>query len=199
MSLEADVDPVVHLLLPMLLLLAAKVDSRIAVPLALFAIVPDFDSLLGPHRMVLHNLFFIVGIPLAFILIARAKKPSMVLPGAVVLFYLASHIVLDMSGVALLYPFYDQAFFLIPHVTMTTAPSFSLDFYTEWGMKPLEQSTHYTMIGDLGFALIIMVAVLAVIKRKELPAWIRWEIAKAKQLLAGFAQLFGKRSAGGSA
>jgi len=198
-SLEADVDPVVHLILPMLLLLAAKLDSRVVVPLAVFAIVPDLDSLFGPHRMVLHNLFVIVGIPLAFILIARVKKPSLILPGAVIMFYLVSHIVLDMSGVALLYPFYGEAFFFIPHVNLTTAPSLSFDVFAEWGTKPLEQTTHYTMIGDLGFALIIMVAVLVVMKRKELPAWLRWEIAKARQLLAGFARLFRRRSPGESA
>jgi hypothetical protein len=198
-SLEADVDPVVHLILPMLLLLAAKLDSRVVVPLAIFAIVPDLDSLLGPHRMVLHNLFVVVGVPLAFILITRVKRPALVMPGAVIMFYLISHIVLYMSGVALLYPFYGDAFFFIPHVGLTTAPSLSFDFFIEWGTKPLEQTTHYTMIGDLGFALIIMVAVLAVIKRKELPAWIRWEIAKARQLLAGFARLLRSRSSGGSA
>lgn len=193
-TLEANVDPVVHLILPLLLLLAAKQDSRIVVPLSIFAIFPDFDSLLGPHRMVLHNLFVVVGIPLAFILIARFKKPSLVLPGAIIMFYLASHIVLDMSGVALLYPFYENAFFFVPHLTMTTAPSLSLDFFAEWGTKPLEQTTHYTMIGDLGFALVLMLALLIVINRRKLPGWISWEIGKAKQLLRGFFGLFKRKA-----
>lgn len=194
-TLEADVDPVVHLILPLLLLLAAKQDSRIVVPLSIFAILPDFDSLLGPHRMVLHNLFVIVVIPLAFILIARVKKPSFVLPGMIIMFYLISHIILDMSGVALLYPFYENAFFFIPHVTMTTAPSFSLDFYVEWGTRPLVQTDTYTMIGDLGFVLILMVALLAIINRKKLPGWIDWEIRRMKQLLNGFIGLFKRKGA----
>ena len=191
-------DPVVHLILPLLLLLAAKQDSRIVVPLSIFAILPDFDSLLGPHRMVLHNLFVIVGIPLALILIARVKKPSLVPPFAIIMFYLVSHIMLDMSGVALLYPFSENAFFFIPHVTLTTAPSFSLDFFVEWGAKPLVQTNTYSMIGDLGFALLLMLAALVVIKRKELPGWIDWEIRKAKQLLRGFFGLFNKKGADGS-
>jgi len=194
-TFETDVDPVVHLILPLLLLLAAKQDSRLVVPLSIFAILPDFDSLLGPHRMVLHNLFVVVGIPLAFILIARVKKPSFVLPGMIVMFYLVSHIILDMSGVALFYPFYENAFFFVPHLTLTTAPSFSFDFFVEWGTKPLEQSTHYTMIGDLGFACILMVVLLATINRKKLPGWISWEFSKIKQLLKGFVGLFRRHSA----
>jgi LexA-binding, inner membrane-associated putative hydrolase len=187
------VDPVTHLILPLLLLLAAKQDSRIVVPLSLFAIFPDFDSLLGPHRMVLHNLFVIVGIPLAFILIARVKKPSFVYPGMIVMFYLVSHIILDMSGVALLYPFYENAFFFVPHLTFTTAPSLSLNFFVEWGTKPLLQTNTYSMIGDLGFALILMLILLIIIKRKELPGWIEWETRKAKQLVRGFIGLFSRR------
>jgi len=192
------VDPVTHLILPLLLLLAAKQDSRIVVPLSVFALFPDLDSLLGPHRMVLHNLFVIVGIPLAFILIARVKKPSLVYPGVIVMFYLVSHIVLDMSGVALLYPFYENAFFFVPHLTFTTAPSLTLDFFVDWGTKPLTQSTHYSMMGDLSFALILMLLLLIVINRRKLPGWIGWEIAKAKQLLRWFFGLFDKRGADGS-
>ena len=191
-------DPVVHLILPLLLLLAAKQDSRIVVPLSLFAIFPDFDSLLGPHRMVFHNLFVVVGIPLAFILIARVKKPSFVYPGTIVMFYLVSHIMLDMSGVALLYPFYDSAFYFIPNVTMTTTPNLSLNFFVEWGTKPLTQTGTYSMIGDLGFALILMLVLLIIIKRKELPGWIDWEIRKAKQLVRGFIGLFNRKDANGS-
>jgi len=196
-TFETDVDPVVHLILPLLLLLAAKQDSRIVVPLSIFAILPDFDSLLGPHRMVLHNLFVVVGIPLAFILIARVKKPSFVLPGMIVMFYLVSHIVLDMSGVALFYPFYENAFFFVPHLTFTTAPSFLFNFFVEWGTKPLVQTNTYTMIGDLGFALILMIVLLIAINRRKLPGWISWEIGKAKQLLRGFFGLFDKRGADG--
>jgi len=198
-AFEADVDPVVHLILPLLLLLAAKQDSRIVVPLSIFAIFPDFDSLLGPHRMVLHNLFVIVGIPLAFILIARMKKPPLILPGMIVMFYLASHVILDMSGVALLYPFSENAFFFIPHLAFTTAPNLSFDFFVEWGTEPLAQTNTYTMIGDLGFALILMLVLLIVINRRKLPGWISWEIERAKQLLKGFFGLFHKRGADGSA
>jgi len=193
-TFETDVDPVVHLILPLLLLLAAKQDSRLVVPLSIFAIFPDFDSLLGPHRMVLHNLFVIVGIPLAFILIARVKKPSFVLPGTIIMLYLISHIILDMSGVALFYPFYENAFFFVPHLDFTTAPALSLNFFVEWGTKPLVQSTEYTMIADLGFACILMVAFLAILKRKMLPGWIGWEIEKAKQLLRGFFRLFRRKA-----
>lgn len=192
-------DPVTHLILPLLLLLAAKQDSRIVVPLSVFALFPDLDSLLGPHRMVLHNLFVIVGIPLAFILIARVKKPSFVYPGVIIMFYLISHIVLDMSGVALLYPFYDNAFFFVPHLTFTTAPSLSLNFFVDWGTMPLTQSTQYSMIGDLGFALILMLFLLIVINRRKLPEWISWEIGKARQLLRGFFRLPHKKDADGSA
>jgi len=194
-TFEANVDPVVHLILPLLLLLVAKQDSRIVVPLSIFAIFPDFDSLLGPHRMVLHNLFVVVGIPLAFILIARVKKPSFVLPGAIIMFYLVSHIILDMSGVALFYPFSENAFFFVPHLAFMTAPSLSFDFFVEWGTRPLAQTDTYTMIGDLGFALILMLVLLMAINRRKLPGWISWEIEKAKQLLRGFFRLFGIKAA----
>jgi hypothetical protein len=57
------------------------------------------------------------------------------------------------------------------------------------------QSTEYSVIADLAFACILMLAFLAILKRKALPGLIRWEIEKAKQLLRGFLGLFGRKAA----
>lgn len=177
-------DPASHLILPLLILLAARLDARLVVPLSIFAILPDLDSLLGPHRMVLHNVFIIVVIPLAFILIARWKRPSLVLPGLIVLFYLGSHILLDLGGVALLYPFYDGAFYFVPHLDFYTAPSIGFNFIVEWGVRTLEPTTYYTFVSSLGFTFVLFFAVMLVLFRKETLAAMKSCRANTKHLLA---------------
>lgn len=191
-SFQNVVDPATHLVLPLLILLAARQSPRLVVPLSILAIFPDFDALFGIHRQFFHNIFFAVLLPLAFIIYARARKPSYVLPGLIALFYLASHLLLDLSGVALLYPVYDKAFYFIPVLLFQTIPSFAIDFHVEWGVKDLVDTGQYTLISELGFVYLFIFILLLIIFRKEMKGWFtrrqedaKWLISKIKNLFAG--------------
>ena len=48
-------DPFQHLILPLLFLLALRIDTRKTVMFAPLAILPDFDSLFGLHRALGHR------------------------------------------------------------------------------------------------------------------------------------------------
>ena len=56
-------DPAQHLVLPLLFLLALRVDTRTAVLLAPLAILPDFDAAFGLHRAAFHNFIFVIVLP----------------------------------------------------------------------------------------------------------------------------------------
>lgn len=177
-----SVDPVTHLMIPLLALLAAKQNVRAVVLLSVFAILPDFDSLLMPHRMVLHNVFVVVMIPLAFIVFARLRKPEYVMPGLILLFYLCSHVLLDLdSGVALFYPLDADAFKVSPVLEFYTAPSIHFAFYFDWGVFPLEQKSEYNLISGIAFAYLLFFGLLCFTHREGVRKYIRkaWTITKS--------------------
>lgn len=185
-------DPVTHLVLPLLILLAARLPPRLAVPLSFFAIFPDFDSLLGPHRAFLHNVFVTVLIPLAFVLWSRRYRPPLVLPGAIVLFYMVSHVALDYSGVALLYPLFDGAFYFEPTLYLYTAPNTGFEFVIEYGIRELTQHPDYVFISEMGFAFVLIMLVVLAIFRRETKGWLGRRIADVKWLLSKIRSLFSR-------
>lgn len=176
-------DPATHLVLPMLILLAARQDPRLVIPLSFFAIFPDFDSVIGIHRGTFHNIFVVAIIPLIFIAWARVKRPNLVLPGLIVLFYLVSHAVLDLSGIALMYPIYEQAIYFRPAILFQTEPHLNFDFHLEYGVEELTQTADYTFISELGFTYIFLFVLLAVVFRKEVIGGVRQLAEYTKQLL----------------
>jgi len=182
-TMAETVDPLTHLALPMLVLLAAGQDKRLVIPLAFFAILPDFDSFLTPHRVVLHNMFIVIILPLAFILIAKLRKPRFVLPGMLVLFYLSSHILLDLDGVAFFYPLSTSAFQIIPIFELHTAPGISFTFYFKWGEIPLPQVTDYNLLSSMSIALFVFFLLLGYVYRTEVRSWLRKTASRAKSMI----------------
>jgi len=186
-SITGSVDPATHLVLPMLLLLSARLDPKLVIPLSFFALVPDFDSVIGVHRATLHNLFVVAAVPIIFIVWAKLKDDRFVLPGLIVLFYLMSHIVLDLSGVALLYPVIPEAFYLRPSLGFHTEPSLRFDFSVEYGLEELEQSSDYLFISNLGFAYLFLLVLLGIVFRKEAFAFLcsakNWAVENIRKFL----------------
>lgn len=99
-----------HAFIPIVILLIfsgkLKIDQIKILSLSFFGILPDIDMFMF-HRASLHNIFILVIPALAFIFINREIF-------GIISFYLASHIILDIfnGGVFLLYPFYDNTFFI---------------------------------------------------------------------------------------
>lgn len=167
-------DPVLHLLLPLLLVVAVGIDKRKALLLAPFTILPDLDVLFGLHREALHSFLFILVFPAALIVYSRLKRPEWLLGAYLALFYLASHIVLDHSGVAFLWPFVKEGFYLDIDVTLTVRPEWSFGYDIDYGMRELTQATTTYLVSDIAFAVIFLGILMAAVFRKETVETLRW-------------------------
>lgn len=177
------------MIIPLLVLLATRQKARLVVLLSFFAIFPDFDSIFGPHRMVLHNIFVIVLIPLAFLLFARFKRPELLLPGMIATFFLSSHILLDLDGVAFFYPIDPTAYMFIPHIDFITAPDFHFNFYLEWGAMNLPQKTEYNMLPSISIAYIFFLVLIFVNFKKEIKGAAGKLLVRARALLSKFVKM----------
>jgi membrane-bound metal-dependent hydrolase YbcI (DUF457 family) len=160
-------DPFQHLLLPLMFLLAIRMDYRMAVVFAPLAVLPDFDALFGLHRALGHSFVPILVLPMAIILFARFKRPELLLPALIVQFYLASHVVLDLGGVAFLWPIVPEQFYFEPAVTFTADGGFSLGFHLDYGWRELPDMGTTSFLSDAGAALILLGALMTVVFRRE--------------------------------
>lgn len=98
-------DTFAHVAIPLLILLALKVDTRKAVIMLPLAVVPDLDLFFRGHRMLFHNVFVLIFIPLIITLLIMNYRPRYTEYAWIGMFYLIAHLILDLGdGVALLYP-----------------------------------------------------------------------------------------------
>jgi len=93
-----------------LLLLAEtfRLDSRKVLALSFFAVLPDLDAILVPHRALFHNIFILI-IPLVFFIFVKSRRDVF----GIICFFLAAHLILDLfnGGIFLFYPLYDKVFY----------------------------------------------------------------------------------------
>ncbi len=163
-----DMDPFQHLLLPLLFLLAIRIDTRRALLFAPLAVLPDFDALFGLHRALGHSFIPIMVVPIAIVLYSRFVRPEWLLSALVVQFYLASHVVLDLGGVAFLWPIVPEQFYFEPGITFTAADgSFDLGFYLDYGMRELVVMETTSFLSEAGAALILLGVLAAAVFRRE--------------------------------
>ncbi len=106
-------EPIVHFLIPVLVVLALfpKLDRRLVLVLSPLTVIMDLDLLMG-HRYVLHNVFFVL-VVMALVYItfsARDFKFGAMTPVMITAFFMLSHLALDVGGpgVAAFYPVYPK-------------------------------------------------------------------------------------------
>jgi len=160
-------DPFMHLLLPLLFLLAVRVDAKKAILFAPLAILPDFDALFGLHRALFHSFLPILVLPLAFLVFSKLRKPEWVLGSVIALFYLSSHVVLDLGGVAFFWPFVQEQFYFQPTVDFNLQGGVNFRFDIEYGMKELEPLGTSSFLSGEGAAIVLLGALVLVVFRKE--------------------------------
>jgi len=112
----------IHLLIPALLLLAARrFPDKMVFALLPLTLVPDLDFFIPPHRALLHSIF----LPLAVGALAwhwRRRGDARWEWAMVATFYIASHPFMDLfaGGVVPLWPLSDQTFFIDLEVLIDT-------------------------------------------------------------------------------
>ncbi|MFH1834927.1 MAG: hypothetical protein ABH851_01925 [Methanobacteriota archaeon] len=112
-------EPLIHLILPLLSILVffPELDKRKVYSLLPFAVIHDIDFFFG--HAIFHNIFFLAFF--GFIVYPISKKNRETTFIAV--YYWASHLVLDLQFVALLYPLYDG--FISLHANLYLNPGLS--------------------------------------------------------------------------
>lgn len=160
-------DPLMHLMLPLMFLLALKVDARRAVLLAPLAVLPDFDALFGLHRALGHSFVPILVAPAAVLIYSHVKRPEWYQAALVAQFYLASHVILDLGGVAFLWPVVQEQFYLDLGVTFADDGGFKIGLIADWGMKDLEDMGTTDLVSYYGFALVFLGILTAAVFREE--------------------------------
>ena len=175
-------DPVIHLLLPLLFLLALRVDTKKVLLFAPLTILPDFDAAFHLHRAVFHSFIPVLVLPVGLILYSKMKRPEWMLSSLLVLFYLSSHVILDLGGVAFAWPFTTDMFYFDPEITFNMQGGINFVFHLQYGIKPYVEMTTTDFLSETGFAMIFLGVLVAVIFRKEA----KNTLARAWQILKGF-------------
>ncbi len=167
MAFAVAMDPVLHLALPLLLLLALRVNTRVAVLLSPLAIFPDFDAAFGLHRAAFHNFIFIVLLPVGLIVFSKLKRPEWMIWALVAQFYLASHVVLDLAGVSFMWPIVKDQIYFDPEVTFNLQGGVNFVFHFRYGLAPYQPMGTTDFLSEAGFALIFLAILFIVVFRKQ--------------------------------
>ena len=160
-------DPVMHLALPALFLLALRLDPKRVLMLSPLAILPDFDALFGLHRALGHSFIPILVIPMALIAFSSLRRPEWMPAALLVQFFLASHVILDLGGVAFLWPLTSQQFYFEPAVTFTASDGFDIGFSLEYGFRDLAEMGTTSIVSDAGFAMLFLGVLCIAVFRRE--------------------------------
>jgi hypothetical protein len=171
-------DPVMHIMLPVLILLALRIDTRKVLLFAPLAILPDFDAFFGLHRMVLHSFIPVLVIPLALIVYAKYKRTEWMLSALLIQFYLISHIALDLFGVAFFWPFTTEMFYMDPELKFNMQGGINFEWHFTAGFRPYEEMGDTDFIAEATFGFLILIVIAAVVYRHEAKAAVLrlWEI-----------------------
>ena len=117
--------PILHLLIPVIVLRLLKVDKKLVFFLSPLALLPDLDIITPLHRILFHNLLFVLIIPLIVTLLVKKFFPSQHSSKKIYLIsflMLSLHLMLDLAGgTAYLYPLSSQRYAIIG--TMSLIPS----------------------------------------------------------------------------
>jgi len=168
-------EPIVHFLIPLLILLAFKpnLNKKLVFALSIIAIAPDFDYVFG-HRTIFHTLLFAFIFSFLVYLVFRfiinyKKNKEIENKNAFYLsiYYTFFHLLLDIGdpGLPLLYPFFDKliTFNAVFRVNLqTNAIKTTSSFVT----NPIVQATHEPaapFITTFGIVLLIIVSLVFII------------------------------------
>ena len=163
-------EPLLHLVVPFTALTLYGLEWRKALPLALLALLPDFDVFFRVHRSMSHSLVVIslVGLPL-LMLAYRMKTPQ---AGWLGLLAVYSHIALDVFAgyTPILWPLYGKSVWIQTELMahMSSAPTLTPVFKV--AMEPTRFNAFQSMDAKLftGGGLIISVILILPILVKVL-------------------------------
>ena len=149
-------EPIIHLIIPLLILLVIcdKDKHMLIFALSPIAIIPDID-ILYDHRGLLHNIFIPIGILVFSKFLSEKWKPTL----TIISVYFISHIILDVfnGGVGILYPLYNMLFVVKTEILLTKDTHILYNVF-DWGFEngytDPEPGIH--VIGTEGIGILIL-------------------------------------------
>lgn len=172
-----------HLLLPLLFLFAIRVEPKTVVMFSPLAVLPDFDAAFNLHRAAFHSFIPVLVVPIALIIYAKLRKPEWMLSALLVQFYMVSHVILDLGGVAFLWPLTKDMFYFDPEVTFNMQGGINFGFDLEYGVRPFQEMGTTSFISDAGFAMVFLGLLMLVVFRKEASQALAGVWAVVKEIL----------------
>ncbi len=134
-------DTFAQIMIPFLIVLAARVDTRKALLMLPFTLVLDLDIFFpGLHRSLFHNVFVAFIIPLIIVILVYKYKPKHFQYAWIAFFFIIASLILDLgTSVALFYPFVrDFYYFRVSLYLQSLGPLFVPDLHIEMGVWAAE-------------------------------------------------------------
>jgi len=169
-------DTFAHIAIPLLILLALRVDTRKVLLMLPFSVVMDLDYLFMMGRQLFHNIFVGILIPLIVMIYIDKKHPKYREYGFIAFFFLLSHMILDLGeGIALLYPivtdfYYFEMELFFQFIGPIPIPDISLDMGVILAEDTVaageeigaaEGAARYPSVSNISSGLFLTIAVAA--------------------------------------
>lgn len=163
-------EPLIHFIIPFLVLGFCGVGLKKSVALSSLAILPDLDVLFHIHRSVTHSAVVLIAVLIPIILFIKIRHPNYFHDSLVGGLVVLTHPVLDVfdSYTPLLYPLYKKSVFVLCRLTTDMSELSNLNFFFEiktvsTSFSLIAPNTGGTVFSGLGIAigLIILVGVAA--------------------------------------
>ena len=156
-----------HFLIPLLILLVVypKIDKRLAIGLALLALIPDIDYFIDfTHRFLFHSIFFVMLLSLIIYFFTKNLRVSLIS-----LYYLTSHLILDLAtgAIALFWPLYQRLIEI--NISLNSWWQFEFNVKT-YPLRTIEEymiSKPSYFFTETGVLVLFVLIVMLIIKYKK--------------------------------
>ncbi len=169
-------DTFAHITIPLLILLALRIETRKILLMLPFSVIMDLDYLFMMGRQLFHNVFIVILIPLIVILYLDKKRPEYREYGLIAFFFLLSHFILDLGeGIAMFYPlvsdfYYFEIEMFFQFVGPIPLPDISVDMGVILAedtvaageeVTAAETAETYASVSDISSGLFLTISVAA--------------------------------------
>lgn len=157
--------PLIHFLVPFVVLLVLFKKDKYVYWLSPFALLPDIDSFTGYHRALLHNIFVALALALLMFVVLNNNKVFYI-----VFIYMASHIILDTftGGVSIFYPVYSNMIYVNSGIEIDSYRhlSFIFDYGIKRGSGSMWENAYGDVVSGMDSAILFILGCCYLVRRK---------------------------------
>lgn len=163
-------EPLLHFIVPFVLLSLCGLSIKKSVLLSSIAILPDFDVLFHVHRSITHSAIFLILICIPIVAFVKLKYPNYFHDSIIGSLVLLSHPILDVfhTYTPILYPLYNKSIYIVCELVTDMNNISDLRFLFdirigEKGFGIISSSIDGVMFSSLGvgISLVILVGIVA--------------------------------------